>query len=134
MSREIMTHHREMMRATQSNRAHHFTSFLNRATLHNIQALLQMYPCVTCFCGRPIAHLYPAFMAMLAQHRASPRAHEPIGYILDELGLTRECCRARIMTNAEFKHYYNESNPANIVPTIHIMDMVARSQQGRARR
>lgn len=82
-----------------------------------------MYPYVVCFCGRPIAHLFPTFLAMLEEHSHSAHANEPIGYILDQLGLTRECCRARIMTGAEFRYYYNEYNPFTLVPTAHIMEM-----------
>lgn len=77
-----------------------------------------MYPYVTCFCGRPIGHLYTAFRALCAKHQRGPHPEAPIGYILDQLGLTKECCRVRIMTGAEFKDYYNILNPIHYAPTI----------------
>lgn len=73
---------------------------------------------VTCFCGRPLGHLYPAFVAMTVARRNSDRANEPIGDILDALNITKECCRVRIMSGAEFKNYYNTINPIQHAPTI----------------
>ena len=55
---------------------------------------------------------------MCIAHRRSPRAAEPIGYILDQLNITKECCRVRIMTGMEFKNYYNVLNPTNLAPTV----------------
>ena len=76
-----------------------------------------MYPPITCLCGRPLGHIYRAFQLMCAKHLAkTPDA--PIASILDQLHLSRDCCRARIMTCAEFKDYYNRYNPNNIAPTI----------------
>jgi DNA-directed RNA polymerase subunit N (RpoN/RPB10) len=67
-----------------------------------------MYPYIRCFCGRPLAHLYSAFLLMCKKHNADARrANEPIGYILDSLGIVNECCRVRMMTGTEFKNYYN---------------------------
>lgn len=77
-----------------------------------------MYPYITCFCGRPLGHLYPAFRALCAKHQHGARAAEPIGYILDQLGLNKECCRVRIMTGAEFKDYYNVLRPSFSAPTV----------------
>ncbi|MFA5767802.1 MAG: hypothetical protein WC919_07840, partial [Candidatus Paceibacterota bacterium] len=65
-----------------------------------------MYPYVTCTCGRPLGYLYDIFKLLCARNTArTPDA--PIGPILDQLGITKQCCRQRIMTSTEFKHYYN---------------------------
>jgi DNA-directed RNA polymerase subunit N (RpoN/RPB10) len=81
-----------------------------------------MYPYVTCFCGCPLGHLYPAFRAMCAKHRRGPNPDAPIGYILDQLNIRKECCRVRIMTGSEFKDYYNVLNPIHNAPTIPMPD------------
>lgn len=85
-----------------------------------------MYPYIVCFCGRPLGHLFPAFRALCERHRASPRAKEPIGYILDALRVNKPCCRLRLMTGAEFKDYYNTYNPIHNAPTIAIPDIGAK--------
>ena len=75
-----------------------------------------MYPNIICFCGCPLGHLYNAFKAMCIKHRNGPHPDEPIGYILDALNITKDCCRMRIMTNVEFKNYYNVMNPTSLAP------------------
>ena len=72
-----------------------------------------MYPPITCLCGRPIGHLYRVYQELcMKQHATDPNA--PVGPILDQLGITRTCCRARMIGCAEFKDYYNRSNPNSI--------------------
>jgi len=89
-----------------------------------------MYPNVVCFCGRPIGHLHAAFLAMLAKHNTgaygpSINPGDPIGYILDQLGITKICCRTRIMTSMEFKNFYNVPNQSKHAPTIDLARPVA---------
>jgi DNA-directed RNA polymerase subunit N (RpoN/RPB10) len=72
----------------------------------------------------PIAHLYPAFLIMCEEHRAQIESGKlppsaPIGYILDELGLTKQCCRTHIMTCEEFKNYYYTTSKPFRAPTIY---------------
>lgn len=81
-----------------------------------------MYPNIVCFCGFPLGQLYDAFLAMLAKHREGKNIghspNEPIGYILDQLGITKTCCRTRIMTNMEFKNYYSIDNGSKLAPSM----------------
>ena len=66
--------------------------------------------------------MYRAYIAACIKHRNGPRANEPIGYILDEFGLTKECCRTRMMSIEEFKNHYYSGTPSgtslNVVPTV----------------
>ncbi|MCK9603999.1 MAG: hypothetical protein M0R66_06555 [Candidatus Omnitrophica bacterium] len=84
-----------------------------------------MYPNIVCFCGCPLGHLYNAFRAACIKHRAGPHAREPIGYILDDLGITKDCCRARMMTNMEFKSFYYVPDPSGLAPTLPIARAIA---------
>ena len=54
---------------------------------------------------------------MCIKHRNGPHPDEPIGYILDALNITKDCCRTRIMTNMEFKNYYNVLDSTSLAPT-----------------
>lgn len=76
-----------------------------------------MYPYIVCFCGRPLGHLYNAFLAMCRDHARSSRANEPVGYILDQLNIMKLCCRTRMLTQTQFKDYYNIPNPPTLIPT-----------------
>ncbi|MFA7254379.1 MAG: hypothetical protein WC107_07590 [Patescibacteria group bacterium] len=87
-----------------------------------------MYVYVRCFCGMPIGHLYPAFLIMCEEHNKKIAHGElppsaSIGYILDQLGLSRMCCRARIMTCEEFKNYYYGTSAPFRAPTVYSADI-----------
>jgi DNA-directed RNA polymerase subunit N len=50
---------------------------------------------VRCFtCGKPIGHLYARFKERVENGEASQK-------VLDDLGLTRYCCRRMILTHVE---------------------------------
>ena len=80
-----------------------------------------MYPYIVCYCGRSIGDLYDLFMKLRADKYAEefgdavfdPSAialsevlQSDIGDIFDTLHLENDCCRARIMTQVEFKELY----------------------------
>lgn len=79
-----------------------------------------MYGYVLCRCGRCLANVYDLFKRLRADKIAaqvdgeiSPKflplsdaATVELGDILDQLQLTRECCRACIMQQVEFKEVY----------------------------
>jgi DNA-directed RNA polymerase subunit N (RpoN/RPB10) len=80
-----------------------------------------MYPYIVCFCGREIGCLYEAYLEMCKDLYVSEFGDMVIdpalisltqefqintGEILTSLGLKLECCRARIMTQEEFKKLY----------------------------
>lgn len=77
-----------------------------------------MYPYVVCLCGRPLGHLYNAFLAMVIAQKRAGQTDEPVGAILDQLMITKTCCRARLISGREFKEYYNVPGGANIAPTV----------------
>lgn len=76
-----------------------------------------MYPPITCFCGRPLGHIYRAFQLMCAKHR-DQHPGEPMGAIFDQLNIQLDCCRSHLMDAAEHKDYYNQHNPHNTIPTL----------------
>lgn len=82
-----------------------------------------MYPYILCFCGRPLGHIYDAFVLMRAYKYTV--LMKSIGYDMDvnafsisddiKLDLTdvfkalqieSGCCRARLNTQVEFKTVY----------------------------
>lgn len=80
-----------------------------------------MYIYVRCLCGFPIGQLYPAFLQMCKEHNEAIKqgklAHDtPIGYILDELGLKKRCCRVHIMTCEQFNSYYWNGQGSDSIP------------------
>jgi DNA-directed RNA polymerase subunit N (RpoN/RPB10) len=83
-----------------------------------------MYPYILCFCGKSIGDLYPAYKAVVEKRKkiALRRLEEQdslpnnrpeqtvdnfaVGDVLTGLGLAKDCCRARMMSQVEFKTLY----------------------------
>lgn len=82
-----------------------------------------MYPYVRCYCGRSIGDLYDIYTSIkLARYQEvyekSDYVYDPktmalntriqveMGDVLDALGLKMECCRARMITQIEFKDFW----------------------------
>lgn len=87
-----------------------------------------MYPPIVCVhCGFPIGIYYRAFCASCKNMSAGA----PVGPILDALRITKICCRATIMTNANFVDYYNQrsaSASASALPLVST-DTIQRSRK-----
>lgn len=80
-----------------------------------------MYPYIVCYCGRALGHLFDVFNTIrrdrLAQEFGDEAldpvmiaiikdTHIELGDVLDQLHLTNNCCRARMITQVEFKEVY----------------------------
>lgn len=80
-----------------------------------------MYPYIVCYCGRSIGDLFDVFKAMRNELYMTTFGHtvfDPsmlaimpdlqveLGEVLDNLHLHLDCCRARMLTQVEFKELY----------------------------
>lgn len=80
-----------------------------------------MYPLIVCVCGRSIGDLFDLFKAMQKEKYTSrfgdiefdpdmiavnPALQVEVGDILDDLKLTNECCRTKMICQVEFKEVY----------------------------
>lgn len=85
-----------------------------------------MYPFIVCFCGRSLGDIYDLFKLMrLDKYMKEYESKDGIDYDIDpsmlaiagaveidlidvfeQLHITHDCCRARLMGQVEFKEYY----------------------------
>ena len=83
-----------------------------------------MYPYIVCYCGRSLGDIYDLFKALC--HEKYVLAHDDgvdmdidpsmlaiaesvnvdISDVFDQLHMHVDCCRARLMSQVEFKEYY----------------------------
>jgi len=73
-----------------------------------------MFPYIQCYsCGRNLGDLYSAFKILRAERmRGNPSDNTvPLGDILTSLGIIKDCCRVRMLTQVEFKEYYLDAPP-----------------------
>lgn len=80
-----------------------------------------MYPYIRCYCGRPLGEIYELFKAMRLRAIMAAKGEEDtapdrlsvaevpqvsLNDIFQALHIDMDCCRARLMTQAEFCEYY----------------------------
>ena len=80
-----------------------------------------MYPYIVCYCGRSLGDLFDVFKAMRSELYTATFGHvqfDPsmlaiipdlqveLGEVLNSLHLHLDCCRARMLTQVEFKELY----------------------------
>jgi DNA-directed RNA polymerase subunit N (RpoN/RPB10) len=82
-----------------------------------------MYPYIVCYCGRSVGDLYPLFDEMRKEryeeyfkktgHRIEPNrvtissdVHVDLGDVFKKLNIRTQCCKARLLTQLEYKEYY----------------------------
>ncbi len=82
-----------------------------------------MFPFIVCYCGRSIGDLYDAFSLMKAaaykefyelhgdnidpeRIPISESVHLELNSICEQLGLTNECCKIRMLCQVTFKEVY----------------------------
>lgn len=82
-----------------------------------------MYPYIVCFCGRSLGDIYDLFKALRAAEYATymeknhvhidpdkiQYSEEVIVYlreVFETLHIDMQCCKARLLTQVEYKHIY----------------------------
>lgn len=82
-----------------------------------------MFPYVTCWCGRSLGDLFPLYTEMKRRKYEeynkkhgvnikptrvpiSSDVRVDVGDILDKLHVHTDCCRARLISQIEYKEYY----------------------------
>lgn len=80
-----------------------------------------MYPYILCYCGRAIGDIYDIFKEMRREKYIAAYGTDEIDPsilaisstvdvdlidVFDQLRVHTDCCRARLMSQVEFKEYY----------------------------